>query len=100
MALARIGEPAVPALIETLNDRDPKVRAAAAMALARIGSQAKAAVPALIKALKDKDPDVRREAARALGQMGPAAQEAVPALLEALRDSGDDSSEPNTGSST
>ncbi len=36
--LVRIGAPAVPMLIETLNDKIPEVRQAAADALARIGT--------------------------------------------------------------
>lgn len=85
-ALARIGDAAVPALIETLRDADPAIRAHAAQGLARMGSKAAPAVPELILALNDDDRDVRRGAARALGQIGPDAEAAVPALIQALKD--------------
>lgn len=64
-ALAKIGSPAVPALVEALRDEHKDVRSSAAYALGRIGPDAKAAVPALVEALKDEDEGVR-EAAKAL----------------------------------
>ncbi len=85
-ALARIGDAAVPALIETLHDTDHEIRAQAARALARMGTGAGPAVPALIDALNDPNRDVRQGAARALGQIGPEAEGAVPALVSALKD--------------
>jgi HEAT repeat protein len=85
-ALARIGDPAVPALIDTLHDPDQSIRAHAAQALARMGPKAAPAVPELILALDDPDREVRQGAARALGQIGPDAEEAVPALIKALKD--------------
>jgi HEAT repeat protein len=87
-ALARIGDAAVPALIEGLADPNPAVRAQSARALARMGPKGHAAVPALILALEDESAAVRVNAARALGQIGPDAQEAVPALIRALKDPG------------
>ncbi len=80
-ALGRIGPSAVPPLVATLSDPNPRVRAEAARALSRIGSAAQAAVPQLIEQLQDPDRDVRQAAARALGQIGPAAAPAVPALI-------------------
>ncbi|MES1213802.1 MAG: HEAT repeat domain-containing protein [Singulisphaera sp.] len=85
-ALGRIGNNAVPTLITTLNDANPRVRAEAARALARIGPEAKEAVPALIARLEDPDEEVRQAAARALGQVGPAAAPAVPALISLIDD--------------
>lgn len=85
-SLARIGLPAMPALIDALRDPSADVRDRAAQALARIGPPARQAVPSLIDALNDPDWRVRRSAARALGQIGPAAEEAVPALIEVIRD--------------
>lgn len=85
-ALARIGDAAVPSLVETLEDPDREVRAQAARALARMGPRAEPAIPALIAALNDSDKEVRMGAARALGQIGPAAAEAVPDLIQALKD--------------
>src|SRR5205823_3807069 len=58
---------AVPALIETLKDAEPTVRASAARAIGRQSSQAGAqAVPALREAAKDSDPTVAAKAADAL----------------------------------
>ncbi|HVX10313.1 MAG TPA: HEAT repeat domain-containing protein [Pirellulales bacterium] len=85
-ALARIGDPALPALIATLQDPDHSIRAQAARALARMGPKAAPAVPELIVALDDSNEEVRQGAARALGQIGADAEEAVPALIKALKD--------------
>jgi HEAT repeats len=49
--LGAMAKPAVPALIESLSDKDKSVRAAAATCLSLIGPEAKEAVPALIQAL-------------------------------------------------
>ena len=84
-ALARIGTPAVPALVEALHDPKPRVRELAALALARMGPEAETSVPELIVALQDPDLEVQRSAARALGQIGPHADEAIPALLDTIR---------------
>ncbi|HEY1601981.1 MAG TPA: HEAT repeat domain-containing protein [Pirellulales bacterium] len=80
-ALGRIGESAVPTLITALSDANPRVRAQAGRALARMGAAGKDAVPTLMERLDDPDEDVRQAAARALGQMGPFAAPAVPALV-------------------
>jgi HEAT repeat protein len=56
----------IPALIETLDDREASVRSAAVLALLKIGPEAGEAVPALRKALYDKDAKVRTYAAKAL----------------------------------
>ncbi len=67
-------------------DTSPSVRWSAAVALGKIGPDAKAAVPALIEALKDENSEMRRRVAVALGNIGPDAKAAVPALIEALKD--------------
>ena len=84
-ALVQMGQSAVPALAEALQDKEPGVRRSAAEALGWIGPKAQDAVPALVEALQDKEL-VRQGAMEALGQIGPAAQAAVPALAEALQD--------------
>ena len=97
-ALGRMGEAAVPMLVEKLRYENPDlkrqatVRRQAAEVLARIGPRAESAVPALIKALDDSATGVRKSAALALGQIGPAAADAAPALLRTMLEV-----EPTTG---
>ena len=79
-ALSRIGSPAVPALIETFWGGDSNVHAKAVIALTQIGVPA---VPALRETLKDGDAKVRSWAVFALGKIG---TPAVPALITALGD--------------
>lgn len=68
--LARIGKPAVPALINAMDDIDGNVRWQAIVALGRIGSPvATVATSQLMRALDDIDPDVRTAAADTLGQL-------------------------------
>jgi HEAT repeat protein len=87
-ALARLGAPAVPALIEALEGKDGHVQQYAAMAVQKIGPQAKQAVPALIEIVKKyKAPNTpaKLQAIEALGRIGRGAKEAVPVLNEALK---------------
>jgi HEAT repeat protein len=84
-ALARIGRPAVPALIEALQDHDPALRQVAARVIARIGPDAAEATDNLIVLLDDSDEAVRKSAVRALGQIGPPAAKAVPTLIDILK---------------
>ena len=70
-ALGNIGDPpALPALLQALQDEDGGVRRAAAEALGNIGDPQ--ALPALTQALQDKDGWVRRAAVKALKQLLPA----------------------------
>lgn len=86
LALIRVGEPAVPGLVEMLQSGDTRLRKTAATTLWGLGAKGKGAVPALAEMLADPDPDLRLAAAMALDNMGPAAAEAIPALVKALRD--------------
>lgn len=86
LTLIRVGEPAVPALVELLKDEDARLRARAATTLWGMGSKGKAGVPALALALADPDLDVRLASAMALEGMGPDTKEAMPALMRALKD--------------
>jgi HEAT repeat protein len=86
LALIRVGEPAVPGLIEMLRSGDTRLRKTAATTLWGLGGKGKAAVPDLAEMLADPDPDLRLAAAMALDNMGPAAADAVPALVKALKD--------------
>lgn len=64
-----LAEPAVPDLVELLQDRDNIVRFVAASALGDVGPSARAAIPALTEALRDRSPAVRDAARRALKQI-------------------------------
>src|SRR5262245_6283433 len=79
-ALSRLGQAAVPELIEALKDDDWQVRNQAAEVLGVIGPDAKAAVPALIDVLQEEDKYFRSHGAVALGKIGREARAAVPAL--------------------
>jgi HEAT repeat protein len=59
-------ETVVPALSDSLKDRDPFIRRDAAQALAKLGPNARAALPALRPLLKDKNHQVRRAAEDAI----------------------------------
>ena len=85
-SLGRIGVAAVPALIETLSDPNPKLRAEAAYLIGRIGPDASSAVDALVTALSDPETSVQKSAARALGQIGPDAAKAVGALMRVIQE--------------
>jgi hypothetical protein len=71
-AARRLGElpdrRAVMALLETLEDPSPRLRAEAAKSLGRLGYRSMARA-ALLSRLQDPDPDVRQAAALALGQL-------------------------------
>jgi HEAT repeat protein len=86
LAIIRLGEPAVPGLVEMLKSEDTQQRVTAASTLFGMGTKAKAAVPALAEALSDPSTDLRVSAAMALESIGPDAAPAVPALVNALRD--------------
>ncbi|MHC4201263.1 MAG: HEAT repeat domain-containing protein [Planctomycetota bacterium] len=95
-ALAKIGKPSVPSLVEALRDGSSWVRWQVAVTLGEIGPEAEEAVPALVKALMREETDMRpgigrrhwyarKAAVEALGKIGPVA---VPALVEALQHKG------------
>jgi HEAT repeat protein len=79
-ALARMGPPAVPALVERLGADDPDLRQAASGVLGAIGDGH--AVAPLTARLADSDANVRAAVADALGKIGGA--EAVAALRAAV----------------
>ena len=86
-ALSAAGRPAVPHLVELLDENDWWLRAAAADVLGDLGTTASDTVPHLTRVLDDEAEWVRRNAVEALGNIGPAAAEAVPALSRRLQDS-------------
>lgn len=86
LALIRVGEPAVPGLVDMLRSGDTRLKKIAATTLWGLGARGKDAVPALAEMLADPEVDLRLSAAMALDNMGPAAAGAVPDLVKALRD--------------
>ena len=83
LALAAIGGPAVEGLRALLGEEKINVRAEAAMALGRIGPDAREAVPDLIRLLGIENDRVGGEATLALGRIGEAA---VGPLIDAASD--------------
>jgi HEAT repeat protein len=74
---------ATPLVVKALDDKDARVRAAAAKAYGMIDPDPKEAVPALLKLAKgDKDEDVKVAAVQGLGTMGTGAQAANKDLRE------------------
>ena len=72
IALVHIGRPAIPALIEALNNPNSYISEGAAIALGQMGTMAKEAVPALVNTLRRTDTSLmlRPRAAEALGKIG------------------------------
>lgn len=85
--LAKMGEPAVSALIEALKSDEPKVLLLAVRALERIGPDAKAAVPALEDLFLDSKHDLFAPAARALAKIG---KDSLFVFIAALKDDRDE----------
>lgn len=79
-------ERAVPFVRAVLEDPDAQVRAAAAVALVRLGAPDNRVLDVLVTALKDPEWYTRWEACVALGTLGPLARPAAPALLAAAGD--------------
>ena len=84
--LETLGEAAVPALVEAMNEGDSRLRHQSIEILGRIGQDAKAATPHLIESLTDEEAQIRRNAAWALGRVGEQAGDAMPILLETALD--------------
>jgi HEAT repeat protein len=85
-SLSRIGVPAIPVLIDGLQDPALPVRWGSARALGAIGADAADAAPALADALDDDQVMVRWAAANALWAIGPGANQATEALNAGLSD--------------
>jgi HEAT repeat protein len=86
-ALAALGAPAVPRLIEAL--KNEKFRTEIIYTLGQIGPKAASATDELAKLVTDKNSRVAHEAIIALGKIGPGAKAAVPTLVKALQEPGD-----------
>ena len=87
IALANLGQPAVPALRKSLVSESKDLRLWSAYTLGQIGPLAVSTVEALNVALADADPALRAAAAEALGKI--AAPGAVDCLINALDDEND-----------
>ena len=74
----------VTALSDAVQQDDPKVKVAAADALAALGPKAKSALPALLSQFAHEFPWVRVSCQAAVGSMG---KDAVPALIEKFQNS-------------
>ncbi|MDQ2099018.1 MAG: HEAT repeat domain-containing protein [Tychonema bourrellyi B0820] len=89
--LGKIGEPAIPALIEALRDRNLLVRKSAAQILQQFGTPT---ILALVQASKDSDAKLRRRAATLLNKMAygtplvsSEAKNVIPQLISLLKNS-------------
>ena len=78
--LAQSGEPALPALVDSLSSKNPKVRSSCAWVLGQIGDRR--TITDLQDYVDDEHPTVRMEVARSLLVMGD--MEQAPALIEGL----------------
>lgn len=83
-ALGTNAQPAVPALIALLNDKDGEVRKYAAWCLGSVGPAAEQAVPALIQRLADSDSLVGESAENSLGLIHRKPELVIPVLKERL----------------
>jgi len=84
-ALGSIAKPAVPALMELLHDKNPRVRACAAHSLSLIGPEAEPAIPALLPLLDERNEGLPILASMdALGAIHKRPEIVIPALLRFL----------------
>jgi len=81
-----LGEAAVPALVDAMNQGDERLRHQSIEILGRLRQDARSATPHLIDALTDDLAQIRRNAAWALGRVGEDAGDALPVLLETALD--------------
>jgi HEAT repeat protein len=87
-ALASLGAPAVPRLVDIL-EKHKELRVEVAYTLGQMGPAAAPATDALAKLVADDDVNLATEAILALGKIGPAAKGAVPALRAAAENQGE-----------
>jgi CubicO group peptidase (beta-lactamase class C family)/HEAT repeat protein len=85
-ALSKIGEEAIPSLINTLKNGNTNVVICATHALGKIGSKSKDAIPLLIKNLKHKNSGIKESAVIALGQIGATDSITIKSLIELFSD--------------
>jgi HEAT repeat protein len=85
VALVAIGSPAVPALVESFQDKNPFVRLGVLGALGQIKPHTTESIKALINALDDGDENVRAVGALFVSEIGPAAKDAVSRLVRVMQ---------------
>ena len=86
-ALGAIGAVAVKPLIDSLQAKEPRERAGAAMSLALIGAEARESGPVILDLAKtERDPQVRVALLGALQKIGVKPGEAVPLLVAGIQD--------------
>ena len=83
--LGPLSAPAVPSLIELLENSDEQLVGEVQFALASIGPEAAGAVPALTAQLASESPLLRNSACYALGQIGEADYDAQVALVQLIK---------------
>lgn len=84
--LARMGTPAIPAILALMKDPDPWARRIAVIAAKEMGVNAKETFPALVEALKDNDASVVAYATEAIAAVERDPARAVPVLIKVLRE--------------
>ena len=88
--LAALGPAAVPAILTSMEDRNPAVRLTATLTLDSLAPQARSQagviVPAVTRRLRDPRGDIRFAATITLLHLGPTQLAALPGLLAAARD--------------
>ncbi len=85
--LGKVAVPAIPSLLNTLQDEDPIVRAMAARAVWEIDGRSQESVPVLVRLLASQEASHRELAVYFLGPMGPAAKATIPELQRTIQDS-------------
>jgi HEAT repeat protein len=84
--LGPAAQPAVPQLVEALDNQNSDFRILVIESFRPIISDVSELLKPLLKATKDSDREVRRTAAYEIGEIGETAQEAVPALFLMIED--------------
>jgi peptidyl-prolyl cis-trans isomerase A (cyclophilin A) len=84
-ALAGLGAPALPALLELVRGSDARARKAALPVVALLGRHGAPATPHLLDLLRSDDAETQKLAGEALRRVAPWAEEYVPEILERLQ---------------
>jgi HEAT repeat protein len=77
-------EPAIPALLQMLDDRSGEFRSLVGSVLCQLGPDAKTATPGLVRLLQEKKARNPEMVVKILGRIGPDAADALPVLVKAL----------------